>query len=133
LIGKLFGECVLHGAGVGVVISPRDLSRERAVELAPQYRDLHADVMIDPRFYLPDSTVGRISAYASSKDLRGKLKAAIGRRCVSAPWLVHGESCYGFTHADDGDIGWCRGSCLLYLSTANGKLPRYAEIPLKRR
>ena len=64
MIGKLFGECVLHGAGVGVVISPRDLSRERAVELAPQYRDLHADVMIDPQLYLPDSTVGRISAYA---------------------------------------------------------------------
>jgi hypothetical protein len=60
---KLALEQLTQGAGVGVVLSPRDLSRERAVELAPQYRDANADVMIDPQFYLPDSMVGRIDSY----------------------------------------------------------------------
>jgi hypothetical protein len=63
-------EQLQQGAGVGVVISPRDLSRERAIDLAPQYRDAGADVMIDPQFYLPDSTVGRLPSYEAIAPFR---------------------------------------------------------------
>jgi len=56
-------EQLAQGFGSGVVISPRDISRERAVELSPEYADANADVMIDPQFYLPDSKVGRLSTY----------------------------------------------------------------------
>lgn len=56
-------EQLQQGIGVGVVISPRDVSRERAVELSPQYRDAGGDVIIDTQFYLPESKVGRLAAY----------------------------------------------------------------------
>ncbi len=64
---RLALEQLEHGSGVGVIISPRDLSFGNAADYAPQYRALGADVLIDQQFYVPDSTVGKLSSYPISE------------------------------------------------------------------
>lgn len=48
---KLALEQLEQGVGVGVVISPRDLAQNKAIEYAPQYRAAGGDVLYDPQFY----------------------------------------------------------------------------------
>lgn len=63
---KLALEQIERGIGVGAVISPRDLARDRAVEYAIQYRDLGVEVLADPQFYLPDSNAGHLSTHETA-------------------------------------------------------------------
>jgi hypothetical protein len=56
-------EQLQAGCGVGVIISPRDLSFERAQEYAAQYRDLGAEVLVDQQFFIPDASVGHLESY----------------------------------------------------------------------
>lgn len=63
-------ELLSEGAGVGVIISPRDLASERATEYAAQYRELGAEVLIDPQFYYPEFTNTRIASYSLAEHRR---------------------------------------------------------------
>ena len=53
--------------GVGVILSPRDLTRDRAIEYAAQYADLQAPVLIDPQFYVPDFSNDNLDTYGLSQ------------------------------------------------------------------
>jgi len=59
-------ELLQSGAGVGVVMSPRDLSWENAKSYSQQYHDLNAQVLIDQQFYIPDYTNARLETYPIS-------------------------------------------------------------------
>lgn len=50
----LVQEQLEKGVGVGVVVSPRDLSFENATEYATRFRALNAQVLFDPQFYVPE-------------------------------------------------------------------------------
>ena len=60
---KLALEQLTVGAGVGVIISPRDLSFSLAEEYAPKYIAAGADILVDQQFYIPESVVGSLSSY----------------------------------------------------------------------
>lgn len=60
---KLALEQLEHGAGVGVVISPRDLSYVKAQEYASLYAAAGADIVVDQQFHLPAATVGELDTY----------------------------------------------------------------------
>jgi hypothetical protein len=60
---RLALEQLEHGNGVGVVISPRDLTFQNAVRYAREYRELGADVMIDQQFYVPEFRNTRLNSY----------------------------------------------------------------------
>jgi hypothetical protein len=57
---RMATELLDEGAGVGVVISPRDVSPGIAAKCSESYRDLDAEVLIDPQFHVPDSQVGHL-------------------------------------------------------------------------
>lgn len=63
---KLVEEQLQNGAGVGVVISPRDLSRDNAIQYAASYRAEGAEVLIDQQFYVPDFTNPKLESYPIS-------------------------------------------------------------------
>lgn len=63
---RLVEEQLQHGAGVGVILSPRDLSRARAVEYASSYRTLGAHVLIDHQFHVPNFTNTHLNSYPIS-------------------------------------------------------------------
>jgi len=60
-------EQLQHGIGVGVIISPRDLSHENARTYASQYHDLGAEVAIDQQFYVPDFSNRKLNSYPTSQ------------------------------------------------------------------
>jgi len=64
---KLVEEQLLLGAGVGVILSPRDLSRDGAIAYAKRYRTAGADVLIDQQFFVPDFTNAQCGTYPISK------------------------------------------------------------------
>ena len=64
---KLVVEQLEAGHGVGVILSPRDLTRDKAVEYAAQYAGLQAPVLIDPQFYVPDFTNDNLDTYGLSQ------------------------------------------------------------------
>lgn len=66
---KLALEEAAEGVGVGVIISPRDLTTESARTYAEQYRVADLDVALDPQFHVVGSTVGKLSSW-SFNDLR---------------------------------------------------------------
>ena len=68
---KLVGEQLQQGAGVGVIISPRDLSRTNAIAYAERYRALGAEVLIDNQYYVPEFTNGHFGSYPISKFRQG--------------------------------------------------------------
>jgi len=51
------------GVGVGVIVSPRDLRLDTAVERAEEFRRLGADVLLDPQFHVPGFTNENIATY----------------------------------------------------------------------
>lgn len=51
------------GVGVGVVVSPRDLQRDRAAERADEFRALGADVLLHPQFHVPGFSNDNIATY----------------------------------------------------------------------
>ena len=59
-------ELLQSGAGVGVVISPRDLSWDNAKDYSQQYHGLNAQVLIDQQFYIPDYSNPRMESYPIS-------------------------------------------------------------------
>ncbi len=63
---KLVEEQLQQGAGVGVVLSPRDLSRDNAIEYSGSYREAGAEVLIDHQFYVPDFTNTHFDSYPIS-------------------------------------------------------------------
>ena len=60
---RLVVEQLTTGHGVGVILSPRDLTRDMAVKYAAQYIDLGAAVLIDPQFYVPDFSNDYLDTY----------------------------------------------------------------------
>lgn len=60
---KLVKEQLERQVGVGVVLSPRDLSLPNAVNYTGKYRALGADVLLDQQFYVPDFTNSNLSSY----------------------------------------------------------------------
>ncbi len=63
---KLVEEQLRQGAGAGVVLSPRDLSRDNAIAYSESYRKVGAEVLIDHQFYVPDFTNSRFGSYPIS-------------------------------------------------------------------
>ena len=61
---KLVVEQLQQGAGVGVIISPRDLTFQKAIQYARSYHELDAQVLIDQQFYvLPHFSNRCLSSY----------------------------------------------------------------------
>jgi len=61
---KLAQEQLMQGAGVGVIISMRDIPKSKAIEYTQNYHKQCADVLIDPQFYNPDFSNRQLSTYA---------------------------------------------------------------------
>ncbi len=55
-----------QGAGVGVIISPRDLPMDHAIEYAQRYHELGAHVLIDPQFYVPSFSNTEMETYPTN-------------------------------------------------------------------
>lgn len=59
----LVQEQLMLGNGIGVIISPRDLSLENACDYSQKYRDLDAEVIIDLQLYNPQFRHKLLSTY----------------------------------------------------------------------
>lgn len=60
-------EQIQNGAGVGVIISPRDLALGHAINYAQRYHGLGAHVLIDQQFYVPDFKSLNIETYPTGR------------------------------------------------------------------
>lgn len=60
---RLVLEQLESNNGVGVIISPRDLSFPNACDYAQQYRELGADVIVDLQFYNPQFQNAKLGTY----------------------------------------------------------------------
>jgi hypothetical protein len=63
---KLALEQLQNGTGVGVILSPRDLALNRAIEYASEYRKVGAEVLVDQQFHIPDFTNAKIESYPTN-------------------------------------------------------------------
>ena len=139
-------ELLEEGAGVGVIMSPRDLSFAKAVEYAEKYHDLGADVLIDPQFYIPQFSNNNLASYPTSAyrttvsqlrqigdgeigDLAAQLQVmneAVGADGVVAPAVVYQASSPGIAELN---------ARLFAAARAVGEemgLPTYATVALGR-
>jgi len=64
---KLVLEQLQQGVGVGVIMSPRDLSCANAQDYAIQYHSLGAEVLVDQQFYVPGFSNNHLSSYATNQ------------------------------------------------------------------
>ncbi len=64
---KLVIEQIKQGAGVGVVLSPRDLSFSKAQEYAAQYKDVESGVLYDPQWHIPAFSNVQLDEYPTAK------------------------------------------------------------------
>src|SRR5690606_3990304 len=64
---KLVRELMQAGIGVGAIISPKDLAFDNAKEYSKQYRALGKGVLLDPQFYDPELTAGKLGTYPTSQ------------------------------------------------------------------
>jgi len=64
---KLVEEQLQQGAGVGVIMSPRDLKRANAISYAERYRSLRAEILLDHQFYSPEFTNNQLESYPISQ------------------------------------------------------------------
>ncbi len=64
---KIAIEQLEASIGVGVIISPRDLARHKAIEYAQIYHDLGASVLIDQQFHVPSFTNKKLNSYETEK------------------------------------------------------------------
>lgn len=62
---RLVSEQLGAGIGIGAIISPKSLSQDSAQEYAEEYRAAGADILLDPEFYVPDSSHGCLGSYPS--------------------------------------------------------------------
>jgi hypothetical protein len=60
-------EQMQNQVGVGAILSPRDLTRDLAVNYAQQYRALGAEILADPQFYIPESGVGKLGTHETAE------------------------------------------------------------------
>jgi hypothetical protein len=60
-------EQLQTGIGVGVIISPRDITQTNAAAYAERYHAAGADVLIDQQFYLPNFTNSKLDSYGISQ------------------------------------------------------------------
>ena len=60
---RLVIEQLQQGAGVGVILSPRDLAMDHAIEYAQKYHVLGAHVLIDQQFYEPHFINSKLETY----------------------------------------------------------------------
>ena len=60
---KMAIEQLQHKCGVGVIISPRDLAFNKAVEYSHDYHELGAHVLIDQQFYRPQFRNKNFASY----------------------------------------------------------------------
>lgn len=67
---KIAEEQLQHGNGVGVVLSPRDLSADNAKAYSESYRSLGAEVLFDPQFYIPENHSGQQGTYEELSEFR---------------------------------------------------------------
>jgi hypothetical protein len=64
---RLVAEVLKAGDGVGVVLSPRDLSFTKAEEYVESYRDAGAEILADQQFYNPDFQNAHTASYPTDK------------------------------------------------------------------
>lgn len=64
---KIAIEQIEQSIGVGVIISPRDLARHKAIEYAEKYHDLGVSVLVDQQFHVPGFTNKNLNTYATEK------------------------------------------------------------------
>lgn len=67
---KIAEEQLREGNGVGVVLSPRDLSADNAKAYSESYRSLGAEVLFDPQFYIPENRSGQQGTYEELNEFR---------------------------------------------------------------
>ena len=60
-------EQLNNGTGVGVIISPRDLSWTGAINYSKKYHELGAHVLIDQQFFVPDFLNKNLTSYPISQ------------------------------------------------------------------
>jgi hypothetical protein len=60
-------EQLQGGRGVGVVLSPRDLSLKNAADYATQYAKLGAEVLVDQQFFVPGFSNKHTATYPTEK------------------------------------------------------------------
>ncbi|WIW50348.1 hypothetical protein ML401_34890 (plasmid) [Bradyrhizobium sp. 62B] len=53
-------------AGVGVIVSPKDLAHDKALEHASQYKSDGPDVLLNPQFYVPEYSAGKVGTYPTA-------------------------------------------------------------------
>ena len=71
---KLVAEQLGAGQGVGVVISPRDLTFGLATEAAAEYRSFGASILCDPQYYFHEFNNSQLSSYPAD-ELRRSLSS----------------------------------------------------------
>jgi len=81
---RLVEEQLQRGAGVGVIISPRDLARQNAIKYAERYRNLGAEILLDHQYYIPEFTNRWLDSYPISRFRR----AVSSLNRISAPDLT---------------------------------------------
>ena len=59
-------EQLQQGAGVGVIISPRDLGMGHAIAYSQRYHGLDAHVLFDPQFYVPGFSNTKMETYPTN-------------------------------------------------------------------
>lgn len=65
-------ELLQHQAGVGVIVSPRDLSYPKAQEYVPLYKAEGASVLLDPQWHVPGFSNTQLDDYPT-----GELRASV--------------------------------------------------------
>lgn len=68
---KLVEEQLQQGMGVGVILSPRDLKRNKALEYAPRYLGLGAELLIDHQYHIPDYSNPTLDSYPITRFRQG--------------------------------------------------------------
>lgn len=64
---KTVWELLQSDVGVGAIISPKDLGHVKAIDYAADYRDVGADVLLDPQFYVPQFRSKNLTSYPTAK------------------------------------------------------------------
>ena len=64
---KLVKEQLENGAGVGVIISPRDLSQQKSMDYSSEYAALGAEILLDPQFHVPTFSNEKLESYELSE------------------------------------------------------------------
>jgi len=60
-------DLLRQGAGVGVIISSRDLALQGAIEYSQKYHELDAHVLLDLQFYVPNFSNAKMDSYEISE------------------------------------------------------------------